>query len=147
MSDPSGWMTTVNDGPDIVSSTYWGSEMDEAGLIGSSVNAGYIRLLLPRRGGPPIKDITHGVRYVILSRGPWHARGLTDAFELIFEDGSQAPYALQLAPETFDVLPAEPEPGQAWRLSVWTEGPTKRADYEVRYRRVGFIPWLKEWPE
>jgi hypothetical protein len=134
-----------NDGPDIRTTNYWETDPAAAGLVYASCNAGAIRLLLPPAKEPDIPDMTRGVEYVILSRGPWPAQGLPEAVEILFEDRSDSPYALHLSPESFDLLPAEPPEGREWRLGLWTAGPRKRADLPVRFRRVQSLPWLRPW--
>jgi hypothetical protein len=134
-----------NDGPALVATDYWDTQHAAAGLIYASCNGGTIRLLLPPAREPDLPDMTRGVEYVILSRGPWPEQDRADAFELLFEDHSDSPYALRLSPESFDLLPCEPELGSAWRLALWVSGPRRVAEYEVRYRRVPALPWLKPW--
>lgn len=136
---------TTNHGPLVVSSTYWGSEYDRAGKLYCSVNAGAIRVLLPgslRR----LIDECRGAEYAILSRGPWPEQGLADAVEILWEDHSDSPFALHLSPESFDLLPAEPDPGQEWVIHLWDlkKGrPHLALQRRCHWRRVPRIPWLK----
>ena len=140
-------VTVSNHGPLITASNYWESEYAGAGKLFCSVNAGCIRLLVP----PALRTLIPEIRqaeYVICSRGPWPEQGLAEAVELLLEDGSESPYALQLSPESFDVLPAEPEHGREWTLAAWDlkKGrPHKAVERRCLWRRVSRVPWLKPW--
>lgn len=140
---------TTNHGPLILSSTFWGSDYDQAGKLYVSCNAGAIRLLVPAAKRELIEE-ARKCRYAILSRGPWLVMGLEDAVEILFEDESDSPYAVHLSPESFDMLPAEPDGGREWVLSVWDlkKGkPHKAVERKCHWRRVPQIPWLKPWEE
>lgn len=138
---------TVNHGPLILGSTYWGSEYERTGKLFCSTNAGAVRVLVPRGGRAMIEECRPS-RHVVLSRGPWPEMGLDEAVELMFEDGSDAPFAMQLSPESFDLLPAEPEPGREWTVTLWDlkKGKPHRAlERRCHWRRVPKIPCLRPW--
>lgn len=142
-------ITTHNHGPLIVSSTYWGSEVERRGLIWISINAGAIRVLVPRTHRNLISEI-RGCTYVVCSRGPWPATGKADAMELLFDDGTQEPVSLHVGPESVDVFPGEPEPGRQWICTVWDlkKGrPHKAVERPCYWRRVPQLPWLLQWAE
>lgn len=138
-----------NQGPLVLSSTYWGSEYEKAEKIFCSVNAGAIRLLAPRTN----KEVAQEARkaeYMILSRGPWPKKGLSEAVEILFEDHSEGPYVLHLSPESFDLLPAAPPGDREWRLAVWEMqegGPALVVERVCHWRKVSSIPCLKGWEE
>lgn len=134
-----------NHGPLIVESNWWDSDMARAGMLYCSVNAGCIRLLVPDSRRRIIQEM-RDAEYVVLSRGPWPIRGLGEAVELMFEDHGDQPYALQLGPESFDVLPAEPEPGREWVVAGWCTKrgrPHKHLERICHWRRVPRIPWCR----
>jgi hypothetical protein len=138
-------IVTTNEGPLIVDSTYWGSDYDRADKLFASVNAGTIRILFPQALHQLAKEC-QGAEYVILSRGPRRDKDLADAVEIMWEDHSDAPFALHLSPTSFDQLPAEPPAGQQWRLAVWelVEGqPHLACEHACHWRRVPHLPWLK----
>jgi hypothetical protein len=141
-------MTVINmhnDGPRILATNYWSSELAAAGKVWCSVNAGAIRLLLPPARLADLGDM-QAAREVILSRGPWGA--CPEAVELLFDDGSDSPYALHLTPESFDLLPGEPAPDREWQLAVWIEEggqPHLAWSHLCRWRRVPQIPCLEPW--
>jgi hypothetical protein len=141
-------ISVQNHGPLIVASNYWASDLAAAGKLWVSVNAGAIRVLLPRARWSDVNDMRQA-KYCVLSRGPWPAEGQPEGIEIMWEDGSDAPYALHLTPASFDVLPGEPEAGREWVLSVWTEKdgvPHKAIERICHWRRVAKIPSLAPWP-
>lgn len=137
----------TNHGPLIKSTNYWDLAMEEAGKIFASVNAGAIRILVPRVHRRIIEDM-RTARECVLSRGPWPAMSLPDAVEILFDDGGTDPFALHLSPESFDLLPAEPEAGREWVVSVWDRKkgkPHKAMERPCHWRRVAQIPCLEPW--
>ncbi len=138
---------TVNHGPLVLSSTYWGSEVEQAGKLWVSCNANALRLLVPRTDRELIEAARQS-QYAILSRGPWPEKGLQDAFEILFEDGSDSPFALHLSASSFDRLPEDPVAGQEIVVSIWDlkKGkPHKAVERRCHWRRMPSIPWLKPW--
>lgn len=133
-----------NEGPLIAATNFWGSEYDDAGKYYCSVNAGAVRLLLPRAQRSLVTEV-QAAQYVILSRGPWPAANVPEAVELLFEDGTDNPYVLHLTAASFDQLPAQPEPGREWVLSVWTledDRPHKAMELPCKWRRSRKLPDL-----
>lgn len=142
-------LTVSNHGPLITSTNFWGSDHEQAGKVFCSVNAGAIRLLLPRSLANLIGEWRTS-KYVILSRGPWPAERQTDAAELLFEDGSDAPFSIHLTPNSFDALPAEPPAGQEWVLSAWVlkkDKPHKALERPCKWRRSNGLPDLSPWSD
>jgi hypothetical protein len=142
-----------NHGPLIIQTNFWDSELAQAGKLWVSVNGGAIRVLLPPQLYGALADMRQA-KECVLSRGPWDPRrtaGLHDpleGIEIMWDDGSDAPYALHLTPASFDMLPAEPDAGREWVLTVWTakDGkPHKSLERICHWRRVISIPWLKPW--
>lgn len=140
-------ITVSNNGPDVVDSNFWDSEMARAGKFFFSCNAGTIRMLVPQSQVLAVTE-WETAEYVILSRGPWPAAGTPEGIEILFEDHCDPVYAMHLTAASFDKLPGPPEPGDSWSLSawVWYEGTAYMVlAMDVRWRRVERIPWLKPW--
>ena len=138
-------LSVANDGQAITATNYWQSEIEAAGKFFLSVNAGAIRLLVPRSRVAMVEEV-RGAEYAILSRGPWPAGGTDEAIEMLWEDHSDTPYSLHLTTASCDLLPAAPEPGRQWTLSVWTlqdRAPQKATEHVCHWRRVAQLPWLK----
>lgn len=136
-----------NHGPLITSTNYWDSDLARQGKVFVSVNAGAVRVLLPPVRYPDLTDMRQA-KYCVLSRGPWPAERRQEAVEIMWEDESQSPYTMHLTPESFDLLPAEPEPGREWICSVWMakDGqPHKSLERICHWRRVDKIPCLRAW--
>jgi len=136
-----------NHGPLITSTNYWDSELARQGKLFVSVNAGAIRVLVPVSLFSMVADM-RAAKYCVLSRGPWPAEQRREAIEILFDDGSTAPFALHLTPESFDLLPGEPDAGREWVLSIWTikDGkPHKSLERICHWRRVAKIPCLEAW--
>ena len=141
-------MTTVqtsNAGPEVIASTYWTSALARAGKIYASVNAGAIRILLPDSFADELPREIAAASLAVISVGPWPARGLATAIEIMWEDGTESPYALHLSPESFDLVPAAPDSG-GWTVTTWDlhrGTPRKRTQHASLWRRVPFIPCLQ----
>jgi hypothetical protein len=138
-----------NHGPLIVATNYWDSDLARAGKVYVSVNAGAIRVLLPPAHYGALADM-RAASECVLSRGPWPAEGRREAVEIMWDDGSSAPFTMHVTPESFDALPGEPEPGREWICSVWTakDGrPHKALERICHWRRVLHIPCLAPWGE
>ena len=137
-----------NHGPLITATNYWDSEdLARAGKVFVSVNAGAIRVLLPPQLYGALTDM-RAASECVLSRGPWPAERQAEGIEIMWDDGSGAPYVLHLTPASFDLLPAEPEPSRDWVLTVWTakDGkPHKALERKCHWRRVDRIPCLAPW--
>lgn len=135
-----------NHGPLMLRTNFWGSEIERAGKLYVSINAGAFRLLVPRSQEPILSDLRTG-KSVVISRGPWPWAGLADALEILFDDGTETPFALHLSPESFDRLPLDSDAGREWLFAVWTAPrrgrPHKAIERPAFYRRVPQIPWLK----
>lgn len=121
-----------NHGPLIVSTDYWGSDLARAGKVFCSVNGSAIRVLLPPALYSTLADMRQA-RECVLSRGPWPAERKPEGVEIMWDDGSDAPFALHLTPESFDLLPGEPEPG-APSLAVQTEHTHSRPPHKALER-------------
>ena len=78
----------------------------------------------------------------VISRGPWPDRGLRDAFEVLLEDGSDAPFSLHLSPEQLDRIPTSGDRHGEHVFSIWTSA-GKQFECPAWYRIVKCLPWLK----
>lgn len=137
-------------GAEVVSTNYWRTEHAEKGYFYLSLNAGCFRLLVPEPNRAMLTEM-RTAREVIVSRGPWPEQGRTDALEILFEDGTNRPFALHLGVEQVDRLPLATDvdkPGQPprWKFAAWTpEG--NQLELPCRYRIVSRIPCLETFRE
>ena len=110
-----------NRGQEIGGTNYWDSENARNGLFYLSWNAGAARLLVPDRMLPAIDEM-RTASHAVISRGPRarpKVKSKRDALEILFEDGSDAPYLLQLGPEQTDALPPKSDAGRESPLIIW----------------------------
>ena len=85
---------------------------------------GAFRVLLPTSLKDMLGDMATATQCVV-SRGQWPAMGLRDGIEILFDDGTADPFAVHLAVESFDRLPAATDNGREFILTVWMRGPKK----------------------
>ena len=136
-------LTIQNQGKAIVQTNFFDMEQARKGFFYLSWNAGAGRLLVPDVHIGLIPDMVVA-QYVIVSRGPWRAQGNRDALELVFEDGSDAPFSLQLMAEQTDRLLPDDSQGGGFDVIVQTrQGP--QATRPGRYRVVPEIPCMEPW--
>jgi hypothetical protein len=142
------FITIENDGARVARTNFWETDAARAGKVYLSFNAGAARLLVPHSREADVADM-RTAREVVISRGPWKAMRIPDAYEVLFDDGTQYPYALHLGPGSWDRLLPKSEHGRDLMLTVWTEGadgePVLTWEFLARYRLVSRLPWLKPW--
>lgn len=132
-----------NNGPAISGTNYWDTE--HAGYFYLSWNAGAARLLVPDTRVGEIAEMRTG-EYVILSYGPWTDQGSRPAWELLWEDGSDSPYAIHLVEEQTDRRPPVEDQGGGLIVTAWTRAGLV-ATWPGKFRRVREIPCLQPWSE
>ncbi len=136
-------LTITNRGQALADTISWDSEHAHAGLLYLSWNAGAGRLLVPDAAKGYLREM-RGASDVIVSRGPWTDQGGRDALELLWEDGSDSPFAVHLVAEQTDRLIPEYQQGGGFVVTAWTRGGLK-GRWPGRYRVVGRIPDLTPW--
>lgn len=110
-------LTITNRGAEIVTTNFWRLGIPHVMV---SPLAGIYRVLLPR-GFEHVVDEVRGAREVQIRRGLLADR---DAIELLFEDGTNAPYAIHTTIEAFILVPAPSEIGRERAVSIWVVGPS-----------------------
>ena len=136
-------LTIKNNGQAIAATNYWDSAHARAGYCYLSWNAGAGRLLLPTSQEQMLSEM-RGAALVIVSRGPWADHGGRDALELLFEDGSDAPFCIHLVAEQCDRLVPDDDQGGGVIFAVWTPD-GKKLQLPCKYRVVGALPCLQPW--
>jgi hypothetical protein len=143
-------ITITNNGPLIAATNYFASPLALRGLLYASINAGAVRLLIPWPMQSLLDEIGTAT-HVIMSRAPWPAQGLPDAIEILFEDGTDSPYALQLSPQQLDRLPAPADAGRPDLLfSAWVDRdgqPHRAVNLPLYYRTAEVLPCLRPWKD
>jgi hypothetical protein len=144
-------ITVTNEGPILLTTTYWQSALARAGKFFLTLNAGAFRLLLPPQHTGVLRDI-RTAHEVVVSRGPMTLAGQTlpDMLELLFDDGSASPFSLHLSPGQVDHLPLDRDTMGTWVCTVWQHLVKERGrqvwEGPCYYRRSPRLPDLRPWP-
>jgi hypothetical protein len=137
-----------NNEQEIISTNYWQTEHAMRGLFYLSINAGAFRLLVPDSWIPEAAEWM-SAKEVVISRGSWPAQNKSDAMEILFEDDSDKPYAINIVSEQIDRMPLDNDRDRKgnlprWKFAAWTKT-GKILELPCRYRVVKNIPYLKTW--
>jgi len=99
-----------NDNQRIAETNYWKTTLSKRGFYYMTLNAGCYRLLVPDNHDDFLREISTAST-VTISRGATSQLDTpcTDAFEIVFEDGTNTPYAITMSKEYWDRLPADNE--------------------------------------
>ena len=134
---------TRNENQFLVSTNYWDTEHSKSGLFYLSWNAGAARLLIPDSQKHLIEEMKKA-QYAIISRGFWEERNNRDALEVLFEDGSEAPFSIQLCAVQCDrLLPVSDHGGDVSFFAYTRKG--MAFQLAEKYRVVETIPYLEPW--
>jgi hypothetical protein len=140
-----------NHGPLILRTNYWELDAAKAGKFLVSLNAGAFRLLVPPQQEGFVSEMATA-KGVAVCRGPSPPLGFGDGFNLLFDDGSDDPFVLELAPAAFDRLPTAENVTGEWVFTAWTrprrgDRPHKALERPCRYRLSPRLPDLRPWEE
>ena len=129
----------TNYGASLLATNYYGSEWVQEGALLLSWNAGAARLLIPPAILPACLAEIRGAELVVVSRGLFRDH---DCYELMFEDGSDTPYSIQISCEQTDFLiPARRE---SFVLIVHSPDGAELV-FPARYRQVAALPCRAPW--
>ena len=112
-----------NDGQRITSTNFWElAEYQAHGKFYVSINAGCVRLLVPRSRTADAHDMA-AAKVAVVSIGPCRDWNNMDAAHIMFDDGSDSPYCLFTELRAFDVLPTTAEDARTdLTCAVYTAG-------------------------
>lgn len=127
-----------NAGADIASTNYFETPNARAGRYFVSWNASTARILVPDSLVGNLNEMSTG-RICVISRGKWNG---VDALEFMFDDDSDAPYALHLGLGQVDRSIAND--GKPFRVTAWTSK-GKAGDWKGKYRVVDELPCMEPW--
>ncbi|GAB1149852.1 hypothetical protein [Shewanella algae] len=133
-------ISIINNGQAVASTDFWDCDHAKKGFFFLSWNAGAARLLIPDAQTAAISDMT-AAREVIISRG---RLADLDALELLFEDDSDSPYAINLLASMADRVIPSADQGGGFVVTLWTRTGQK-GSIVGRYREVGELPCLQPW--
>lgn len=135
-----GVIMIVNKGQDIVETSYWDTAMSHSGYAYASWNAGALRLLIPDQLLPAVEEMRTG-RQAIVTRCLLAGR---EAIEILFDDGSDAPYALHLTEQACDRRLSLEDEGLEIVVSAWGRS-GKLAQWPGLCRAAARLPCLFPW--
>lgn len=137
-----------NNDTDIIDTNYWETILANNGDCYLSIKSWTFRLLVPN---VLLTDISRwkNAREVIVSKGPWLERRITNAIEILFDNVCDNPYALHITADQVDQLPLPADQDRSgqpprWSFAVWTRQ-GKFLELPGRYRTVKGIPCLKRF--
>lgn len=125
-------------GGDIAATNYFESPAARAGNLFLSWNASVARVLISDVALDLLDEMVTG-RVCVISRGKWNGK---DALELMFDDDSEAPFAVHFSLGMVDR--AISNDGKSFRVAAWTSK-GKALEWEGKYRVVGKLPCMKPW--
>jgi hypothetical protein len=136
------FLSICNSGPEIADTNFWDSELANKGFIYLSWNAGVARLMVPESFSPQISEMQTGSYCIISER----LEGTSGAYamELLFEDGTAAPYCLHISAGQTDRLNACKNRDEGFSVAVWTRN-GKEFEMPGKYRKVKKLPCLAPW--
>lgn len=130
----------VNAGAEIKSTNYFDTAHALRGLYYVSWNASSARVLVPDVQLGALDEMRTG-RICVISRGKLYG---VDALELMFDDGSDAPFALHIEMRQTDRAIIDDH--QSFKVAAWTRA-GKVAEWSGKYRVVQELPYLEPWIE
>ncbi|MEQ9883241.1 hypothetical protein ABRP83_13805 [Pectobacterium brasiliense] len=134
-------ISIANNGQSIEHTTYFDSQPATAGFLYASWNAGALRILLPDSALDMLIEMKMGTQ-VGVTRGT--LQGRKDALEIMFDDNSDAPYAIHIVREQYDNLIRDEN--VSITVSVWGRS-GKLAEWPGFYRTAQTLPFLEPLPE
>lgn len=127
-----------NAGAEITGTNYFESERARSGWFYVSWNASTARILIPDCCHEIVNEMRTG-RICVISSGIFEGR---DALELMFDDDSDAPYALHTSMGHVDRKVRDDNTD--FKVAAWTRQ-GKVGEWEGKYRVVRELPHMAPW--
>jgi hypothetical protein len=136
----------VNHGAHVAATDYWLSDLNSRGLFFLSINTGAFRLLMPDALAWAVQEF-ETAQHVIISRGQFQGQ---DAYEILFDDGTDTPFSVQVGINQADRVVPSSDDGQTVIFSAWIRNkangtPLLAYEKNARFRAVETLPCLKSW--
>ena len=135
-----------NAGPRLAATNYWVTPHARTGLFYLRWNVGAARLLVPQCHEEAVTEMRTG-HEVLITIGRWGGR--PRGVELLWEDGSVTPYAIQMSVGQVDRRIPAAEAGRSVACHVYVRGSTERpilaGAWPARLRMVAQLPCLRRW--
>lgn len=113
-----GVITVGNDGPRLVSTNYYDTPRAQQGFLYATWNAGAMRLLVPDNQAHVLPEM-ESAKNVVVTKGHHFAYGL-ELFEILFDDGTDEPFAVLLDPHNSDRQVGQESHGKPLDVHVYT---------------------------
>ena len=127
-----------NNGGDLVETNYFDTEVARNGFMYLSWNASVARLLVPDSQILHVQEMKTG-QYCVITRGLMVGR---DTLEIMFEDGSQAPFVIYI--DTAQTNRLVSNHNMPFTVAAWTRT-GKVAQWEGKYRVATRLPNMQPW--
>ena len=143
-NDSTDPLVITNKGAAIASTNFWTDGFAHAGkyIISNNID---LRILMPQLNLHILMEMSTG-KEVIVSRGPLPTRPTEHGLEIMFDDGSDAPFSIFTSQGAVILLP---KVGSSFQVTVWSQGPGGTAIRQLalpgRYRHARSLPCLKRW--
>ena len=142
MPDDLTLLTIENNGPEIVYTNYWRSDLNREGKIILSPNAGAFRVLLPECYASEILDEISDGYFANVRRG-LDLGTLRQMVEIAVYDRDREPYIIQMETAACTSLPLDSDQGRDFELTFWRKEPPtfirKAKTIRCRYQRVSHL--------
>lgn len=142
------WMIRVdNQGPLLAGSNYWQTEAAAAGYFYVSLNSGCIRLLVPDSRKEMMADM-RTAKTVVIRFGPHAGFGGREMTEILFDDGSDEPFALHLWINQWERLPLPGDFGMGFEFAAYDDRRGRPHKFMARgcwLGRSAALPDLRPW--
>lgn len=133
-------ITIENNGPELLHTNYWDSPHASAGYVYASWNAGALRLLLPDSMLDELDDLKAGHTVIVT----WGWINSVEGLEIMFEDDTDSPYAIQMVAQQCDRRLADLNLGHEMPVTAWGRA-GRLAQWPGRFRVGTTLPDLSSW--
>lgn len=115
-----GVLSIINDGQRVLETNYFDMPQAQQGFLYATWNAGALRLLVPDNQVHVLPDM-QSARNIVVTKGHHFAYGL-ELFEILFDDGTDEPFAVLLDPHNSDRQVGQESHGKTLDVHVYTRG-------------------------
>ena len=134
------WLHFGNKGGELAETNYFDTELARNGFMFLSWNASVARLIVPDSQIFHIQEMKTG-QYCVITRGRMVGR---DTLEIMFEDGSYAPFVIYIDTDQTDRLIIDDN--KPFAVVAWTRT-GKVAQWDGKYRVARKLPNMQPWTQ
>ena len=119
MGTPKVSIHYINQDAERVCTSYWGSHMEKQGLFFLWWNDGEGRLLVPRKYEHTVDEMLTGRKVIIICGNRLFVTD-KNAVEILFDDGTDAPFYVEVNSRQCSQLLPDNENGITFPFGIWT---------------------------